>query len=121
MFSAVKALNPKTYENSQVEDSEGKIITNPNEILQTVANYFRRNSKTKATKIYHHFKEHPERFEDLREIAHADDVDFIESGHINIDQIKKELQKFNLKVNVDKIDNITKKRLGGDQQRKLDP
>ncbi|GFR71806.1 very-long-chain enoyl-CoA reductase [Elysia marginata] len=40
MFSAVKALNPKTFENPKVEDNEGKLITNPNDILLTVAVHF---------------------------------------------------------------------------------
>ncbi|GFS26260.1 hypothetical protein ElyMa_001712000 [Elysia marginata] len=41
MFSAVKALNPKTFENPKVEDSEGKLITNLNDILLTVADHFK--------------------------------------------------------------------------------
>ena len=40
MFSAVKALNRGKLKNPKVEDSEGKLITNPNEILKTVANHF---------------------------------------------------------------------------------
>ena len=50
MFSAVKALNPKTFENPQVEDNEGKIITNPNEILKTVANHFESKFKDGSKK-----------------------------------------------------------------------
>ncbi|GFR87395.1 very-long-chain enoyl-CoA reductase [Elysia marginata] len=50
MFSAVKALNPKTYENPQVEDNEGKIITYINKTLQTVANHFRSKFKDKSNK-----------------------------------------------------------------------
>ena len=45
MFSAIKALNRETFENPKVEDSEGKLITNPNEILKTVANHFENNFK----------------------------------------------------------------------------
>ncbi|GFR89606.1 very-long-chain enoyl-CoA reductase [Elysia marginata] len=41
MFSVVKALNPKTFENPKVEDIEGKLITNPNDILLTVADHFK--------------------------------------------------------------------------------
>ena len=45
MFSAVKALNRGKFENPKVEDSEGKLITNPNEILKTVANHFENKFK----------------------------------------------------------------------------
>ena len=45
MFSAVKALNREKIENPKVEDSEGKLITNPNEILKTVANHFENKFK----------------------------------------------------------------------------
>ena len=45
MFSAIKALNRETFENPKVEDSEDKLITNPNEILKTVANHFENNFK----------------------------------------------------------------------------
>ena len=41
MFNAVKALNTRAFENPKVEDSNGKLITNPNEILTTVANHFK--------------------------------------------------------------------------------
>ena len=63
MFSAVKALNPKIYKKPQVEDIKGKIITNPNEILQTVANHFKSKLKDESNILL--FKEHPERFETL--------------------------------------------------------
>ena len=45
MFSAVKALNREKFENPKLEDSEGKLITNPNEILKTVANHFENKFK----------------------------------------------------------------------------
>ena len=45
MFSAVKACNLEKFENPKVEDSEGKLITNPNEILKTVANHFENRFK----------------------------------------------------------------------------
>ena len=45
MFSAVKALNRGKFENPKVEDSEGKLMTNPNEILKTVANHFENRFK----------------------------------------------------------------------------
>ena len=45
MFSAVKALNRGKFENPKVEDSDGKLITNPNEILKTVANHFENKFK----------------------------------------------------------------------------
>ena len=45
MFSAAKALNREKFENPKVEDSEGKLITNPNEILKTVANHFENKFK----------------------------------------------------------------------------
>ncbi|GFS00109.1 small G protein signaling modulator 2, partial [Elysia marginata] len=47
VFSLAKALNRKTYENPQVENNEGKIITNPNEIL---ADQFRSNLKNESKK-----------------------------------------------------------------------
>ena len=45
MFSAVKALNREKFENPKVEENEGKLITNPNEILKTVANHFENKFK----------------------------------------------------------------------------
>ncbi|GFS03240.1 hypothetical protein ElyMa_006465100 [Elysia marginata] len=71
MFSAVKALNPETYENSQVEENEGKIITNPNEILQTVANHFRSKFKDQTNKDIPPFQGTPR---SLRRLVSKDEV-----------------------------------------------
>ena len=43
------ALNRGKFENPKVEDSEGKLITNPNEILKTVANHFENKFKDITT------------------------------------------------------------------------
>ena len=53
IFSAVKALNREKFENPKVEDSEGKLITNPNEILKTVANHLKTSSKLLTHQKYH--------------------------------------------------------------------
>ncbi|GFS08574.1 very-long-chain enoyl-CoA reductase [Elysia marginata] len=53
MFSAVKALNPKTFENPKKEDSEGKLIKKPNDILLTVADHFKNKLRDEnLTDIY---------------------------------------------------------------------
>ena len=37
MFKATRLLNQKTFENPKAEDSEGKLVTRPEYILDTVS------------------------------------------------------------------------------------
>ena len=41
MFKAVKVLNRKKFENPKVEDTEGKFVTNPNDIHQLITGHFK--------------------------------------------------------------------------------
>ena len=41
MFNAIRLLNKKTFENPEVEDSEGKLATRPGDILDTISKYFK--------------------------------------------------------------------------------
>ena len=43
MFKAVKALNAKQYQNPNVHDEEGKIVTSPNEILKITTEFYRKD------------------------------------------------------------------------------
>ena len=48
-----------------------------------------------------------------REIAYADDVDFVGLEYIDIDAVQRTLHKYNLKVNIDKTEkNIIKQKRG---------
>ena len=156
MFSAVKALNREKFENPKVEDSEGKLITNPNEILKTITNHFENKFKDINTpeippfigkpkllnhpitqaeirknlnrlknnkapgedQIYPELLEHalkevhtvigepksPLEEKIPREIAYANDVDFVGLEYIDIDAVQRTLHRYNLKVNIDKTE-----------------
>lgn len=41
MFKATKLLNQKQFENPKVEDLDGKLATNPNDILDIVSSHFK--------------------------------------------------------------------------------
>ena len=48
-----------------------------------------------------------------REIAYADDVDFVGLEYIDIDEVQRTLHRYNLKVNIDKTEkNIIKQKRG---------
>ena len=49
-----------------------------------------------------------------REIAYADDVDFVGLEYIDIDAVQRTLHRYNLKVNIDKTEkkNIIKQKRG---------
>ena len=47
MFKAVKLLNQKHYENPSVEDSSGKLVINPNQTLEIVADFFKEKFQNK--------------------------------------------------------------------------
>ena len=40
MFKATKLLNKKRYENPKIEDSNGKLVTNPDEMLEVITSHF---------------------------------------------------------------------------------
>ena len=48
-----------------------------------------------------------------REIAYADDVDFVGLGYIDIDAVQRTLHRYNLKVNIDKTEKNTIKQKRG--------
>ena len=48
-----------------------------------------------------------------REIAYADDVDFVGLEHIDIDAVQGTLHRYNLKVNIDKTEKNTIKHKRG--------
>lgn len=41
MFQAIRSLNQKPFENPKVEDKNGKLLTNPNNVLEIVAEHFK--------------------------------------------------------------------------------
>ena len=41
MFNAVKLLNQRQYENPSVEDTTGKLVTNPDQTLDIISGFFK--------------------------------------------------------------------------------
>ena len=41
MFNAVKLLNQRQYENPSVEDTTGKLVTNPDQTLEIIPGFFK--------------------------------------------------------------------------------
>ena len=47
MLNAVKLLNQRQYENPSVEDTTGKLVTNPDQTLEIISGFFKDNFQNK--------------------------------------------------------------------------
>ena len=56
MFKAIGTLYRQRYENPKVEDDEGRLATNPNEILKLTTDFFKQNFKKKMLKSFNRLK-----------------------------------------------------------------
>ena len=79
MFKAVKILNRKTYENPTIQDEDGKLVTNPNEIKKIATAYYEEKFRQEQSEDIAPFQGNPRPL----------------TKQISVDEVRKSSMKLN--------------------------